>query len=139
MTDVDLRTLERFICPASDGHPAGHVNRPHRWQPSANGEPTCSFCGSQHPDDFLAHLKRVVADPSIVVRVDLATQRHKAYLLRPDVAHAGDGPIKFYFWHLLLVDDEVEMRIEHAWKHACDVSATKFSAHLAQQFPRAVP
>lgn len=69
------------------------------WRPEPNGERSCSFCGSAHPDDFDRHLDRVLADPDARVTVDLADGRHKVYLHRPEARVAGEGPIKFYVAH----------------------------------------
>lgn len=68
----------------------------------------CSYCGSWHPDEFLAFLK-VVASPNQPGHIEGTRKNYKIYLHRPGISHAGQGAIKFYKWHLPApVDEETE-------------------------------
>jgi hypothetical protein len=32
------------------------------WAPRSNGDHTCSYCGSLHPDQFIEHMRRYLID-----------------------------------------------------------------------------
>jgi hypothetical protein len=53
----------------------------------------CSYCGSWHPDEFLAHARAGG-------EVELSDKGYKIYVQRPGIKNAGEGAIKFYTQHI---------------------------------------
>lgn len=103
------------------------------WEPGKNGERSCSFCGSMHPEDFDRHLDRVIAEPANdKVRISMADGRHKFYVERPEVRNACEGPIKFYSAHALPdwfpVDSPASIKLTRAAR----LSEAKFTRHLEE-------
>jgi len=74
---------------------------------------TCSFCGSLHPEDFLALLKLAISN-SELCRIERSDKSYKFYIYRPDVKNAGDGAIKFYTHHLH--DETLTHELNKLWK-----------------------
>lgn len=73
------------------------------WRSEPNGDRTCSFCGSLHPDDAIKHLKRYVETGGKEGRFSTTSKTYKVYVNGPNVKNAAEGGIKFYVWH---ADDE---------------------------------
>jgi hypothetical protein len=71
---------------------------PDKWN-DRPGYRACSFCGSQHPDEFMAALED---GKSTLIPTD---KNYKAYLQTPGLSNSQ---IKFYFQHL---SAEQKMRI----------------------------
>ena len=72
---------------------------------AAHGNRVCSFCGSLHPDDFLALVKasaEAQADASYEtsVQIEPSDKSYKLYVHQPGVRNAHEGGIKFYTMHL---------------------------------------
>ena len=61
---------------------------------------TCSYCGSWHPDEFLAFLDEVVRTKAEKCSIDVADNHNKVYVNRPNVKNAHEGAIKFKINHL---------------------------------------
>lgn len=90
---------DKFTCPLNGGWskiaPAGQDF----WRRSGKDR-TCSYCGSWHPEEFLAHVEKVIAHGGIDYRASLNDHKDKIYVDRPNVFNAGDGAIKFKTAHL---------------------------------------
>ena len=68
------------------------------WRHEPNGDRTCSFCGSLHPADWLALLKKM---PELEgAYVHWSDKNYKLYIHRPEIRNASEGGIKFYTWHI---------------------------------------
>ncbi|MDF1720500.1 MAG: hypothetical protein P1U65_07495 [Minwuia sp.] len=103
MTDQsEIRDHGEFFCAS---RPAGsppvftrdHVN-PDIWHVLPNGDRSCSYCGSLHPDDFGRLLDRGL-DPDDPVEIGPTAKGYKVYVSQPDVRNASEGGIIFYSWH----------------------------------------
>ena len=71
-----------------------------QWRVMPNGDRTCSFCGSLHPDDFLA-LCKLAGEEGADVRIVPTDKDYKVYVHRNNVANAIEGGMKFYKWHVV--------------------------------------
>lgn len=69
------------------------------WEVEPNGDRTCSYCGSLHPDDFTEIIEGY-AEGKEGFHFDLSTKAYKRYAHRPGVKNATEGGIKFYAHHL---------------------------------------
>jgi hypothetical protein len=81
-------------CPRNDDVTAEHSY----WR----GDRTCSFCGSMHPDDFMAAIK----GGNQIVPTD---KNYKAY-----VKTSNGGQQKFYFQHLDIHQQDEFIRLYNA-------------------------
>lgn len=70
---------------------------PDTWDWMPDGNRTCSFCGSIHPDDLMAICKKALTDERY--SVEGTTKSYKVYLRQPGVRNASEGAIKFYMHH----------------------------------------
>lgn len=70
---------------------------PDSWEIGPDGNRTCNYCGSIHPDDFTAILERSKIDSRY--RIEGSTKSYKYYIKQPDVRNASEGAIKFYTHH----------------------------------------
>lgn len=68
------------------------------WEKRGN-DTTCSFCGSMHPDEFMA-LCEESTKPNALVEIEKTDKRYKYYIKRPGILNAQQGAIKFYMQHL---------------------------------------
>lgn len=84
---------EPLLCPSVAG---GTEALPDGWRIEPNGERSCSYCGSMHPDDLMAFLNSV---DGVSRWIDLNDNKHKVYIHRPEVESAKEGPIKYYIIH----------------------------------------
>jgi hypothetical protein len=75
-----------------------------KWEYSPNGDRTCSFCGSLHPEDFMDLVRKAAAGEPI--EVEPSDKTYKIYVGRQSVKNASEGGIKFYTWHLPTISDE---------------------------------
>lgn len=98
------------------------------WQIAPNGDRTCSFCGSLHPEDYVAIVKDYVADvPG--VQFDTSNKGYKRYARRAGISNAGQGGIKFYGAHI--PTDEAERAALHA---ADQAACIKFSRLMTEAY-----
>jgi len=89
---------DEFMCASRQQGPSNFPG-PDRWRTEPNGDRTCSYCGSLHPDDFAAILEGYSkGEPGF--RFGTTDKAYKRYGNRPGVQNAGHGGIKFYTWHL---------------------------------------
>lgn len=70
---------------------------PDTWDLGPDGNRTCSYCGSLHPDDFMAICRKAITDERY--SVDPSDKRYKVYVRQPGVRNASEGAIKFYMQH----------------------------------------
>lgn len=96
---------------------------------------TCSFCGSMHPQDFMAFLQRVI-DEGDDVRLERSDKRYKIYLHRPGISNAFDGAIKFYTQHLTQLDAATMSRFENLFGTAHALSLEKWRRYHEVQRER---
>ena len=71
---------------------------PDTWDLGMDGNRTCSFCGSIHPDDLMAICRKTLVDARY--GVEGSTKAYKVYVRQPGVRNAGEGAIKFYKCHV---------------------------------------
>lgn len=69
-----------------------------KWRVLPNGDRTCSYCGSLHPEDFTDIMWRY-SQHEEGYTFDRSTKGHKDYGSRPGVSNAAEGGIKFYGNH----------------------------------------
>lgn len=77
----------------------------------------CVYCGSWHPEEFIAWVNAMKSSPSDGVfsisigtpdkrqklwmpRMEVSDRKNKIYVHREGIRNAGDGPIKVYVAHL---------------------------------------
>ena len=87
------------------------------WETRPNGDRTCSYCGSLHPDDFLDIMRRYAAGEA-GYSFSLTTKSYKAYASRAGVQNASQGGIKFYGHHAVPEGDPKRAEHEAAWNAA---------------------
>jgi len=93
------------------------------WRRAPNGDRTCSYCGSLHPEDFLdIMIKYIEQEPGY--RLETTSKPYKIYANRSGVQNASQGGIKFYFNHL--VDPEHHELFEGLKPLASAVMARKY-------------
>lgn len=88
------------------------------WEKRGNDR-VCSFCGSLHPADFEAVLKRVISDAKC--SISLSDKGYKIYVNRPEIRNARDGAIKYYKQHNYTNADDIA-RIEPLFLQAVNLS-----------------
>lgn len=88
------------------------------WRVLPNGDRTCSFCGSMHPEDLLAFMEKMSELPG--ARLEMSDKSYKMYIHRPEVSNAGDGAIKFYMWHI--GSSEMADKLQAAHDKVADLS-----------------
>lgn len=94
-----------------------------------DGNRTCSYCGSIHPDDLMAICRKTLTDERY--GVEGTTKSYKVYVRQPGVRNAGEGAIKFYMHHAPAEPSKQEQEIFSA---ALRATTERFNALL----PRAV-
>ena len=110
----------------------------------SNGNRVCSFCGSLHPDDFLALVKQsaevdeTTAVYTEVVRIEPSSKSYKVYVNQPGVRNAHEGGIKFYTQHLPVKDGKPDLTPEQQadYRKAVYKSKVLFERYLAHRFPQ---
>ncbi len=75
----------------------GDQDLPDTWDFGPDGNRTCSFCGSIHPDDLMKICQLTLADERYGIEV--TTKSYKYYVRQPGVRNASEGAIKFYMTH----------------------------------------
>lgn len=123
-----MSKIETHICGSRQTTPTppGYADRD-TWRAEANGDRTCSFCGSLHHDDWL-RLMRDALDPKTETRIDLSDKGYKFYVHQAGVRNASQGGIKFYTWHIPSDAWAAEANAIH--KDVTAASRAKFEAHM---------
>jgi|GEM_PF-6015370 len=70
---------------------------PDTWDLGPDGNRTCSYCGSIHPDDLMKICRKTLVDARYAI--EGTTKSYKVYVRQPGVMNAGQGAIKFYMHH----------------------------------------
>jgi hypothetical protein len=85
-----------YTCPRRMGHHGPWKSEPglDGWDALPNGDRTCTFCGSLHPDDVI----RLTASPEVSWE-KASGKNYKLYVRQLGVSNASEGGIKFYLWH----------------------------------------
>lgn len=104
------------------------------WRKQGN-DLCCSYCGSWHPEQFLAFCREVVSSPDINVRIEMSDKRYKIYATRPGIRNADYGAIKFYMHHAPLTEDGRlnDDDFVDTVNAAIDASHKKFAALMARK------
>lgn len=88
-------TGEMHTCPRRAEGPLYAEENADTWN-VYGADRTCSYCGSWHPDEFLAFVKTV---DGVDGHLDVSDKKYKIYVRRKGIKNAGEGAIKFYFQH----------------------------------------
>jgi hypothetical protein len=75
----------------------GSQAKPDTWGYGPDGNRTCSYCGSIHPDDLMKICRLALKDERY--SIDGTTKSYKVYVRQPGVQNASEGAIKFYMHH----------------------------------------
>jgi hypothetical protein len=70
---------------------------PDTWDMEPDGNRTCSYCGSIHPDDLMEICRKALVDERY--GIEGTTKSYKVYVQQPGVRNAAEGAIKFYMHH----------------------------------------
>lgn len=104
---------------------------PDTWDRGPDGNRTCSYCGSLHPEDFFALVKRAAdAGPDCnddVPSISPSDKGYKIYVRQKAVRNAGEGGIKFYTQHL---PRPVPQERHDEYSKAIQVSNVRFEQEL---------
>lgn len=82
---------------------------PDTWDLGPDGNRTCSYCGSIHPDDLMAICEKAITDERY--GIEGTVKNYKVYVRQPGVRNASEGAIKFYRQHAPRAPSEREMRL----------------------------
>lgn len=113
---------ETFFCGRGAGPNSpfkAPMNGEATWRTEPNGDRTCSYCGSLHPDDFLDIMEKYAAGTP-GYRFSLTDKSYKVYAQRDGVENASQGGIKFYGAHAVPEGDPRRAAHEAAWKAAVE-------------------
>lgn len=93
---ASIEALHRHCCPSriQDGRIEHEKENPDYWRVLANGDKTCSYCGSLHVDSVL----KIVREYGVSV-IEPTDKQYKWYISRSNVTNAGQGGIKYYRYH----------------------------------------
>jgi len=131
----EKRFSPKMTCPDRTRNPIFCVegNGMDWWRKEANGDRTCSFCGSLHPEDFEYLIEVCIKDPT-KCRLEAASgKNYKVYVDRPEVINAGFGGIKFYTWHCQGLGEKHCQDIQLRLNKALKLSAIEYDK-IASQF-----
>lgn len=114
---------DKQTCPRRMGEmgPWEHKENLDAWQ-QVGSDRVCSFCGSLHPADFEAVLKRVIEDKKC--SISLSDKSYKVYVNRPEIRNASEGAIKYYKQHNYVDADDIA-RIEPLFIQAVNLSKSR--------------
>lgn len=104
-----MTSHEKFKCPRREEAPPGwlaQLDEYDTWLPKPGTKGTCSYCGSMHPDEFMA---LVIAGEAI----GTTTKNYKAYIREHE---------KFYYQHLSVDQGKMLVTLYNARK-------TQFEVH----------
>lgn len=102
---------------------------PDTWDMGPDGNRTCSYCGSIHPDDLMEVCRRTIDDPQY--SVDGTDKSYKVYVRIPGVRNASEGAIKFYMHHAHREPTPEQVRL---FADAVRVSRERFSERYSRRF-----
>lgn len=105
---------------------------PDTWDRGPDGNRTCSYCGSLHPEDFFALVKAAAdAGPDAgddVPSIDPSDKGYKVYVRQKGVRNASEGGIKFYTQHL---PRPVPVERNAEYSKAVQASRVRFERQMA--------
>lgn len=101
---------------------------PDTWDVGPDGNRTCSWCGSCHPEDMLEICRKTLVDERYAV--EKTDKRYKVYLKQPGVQNAGQGAIKFYMAHAPENPTEADQQL---FADAVRVSWERFEARFRER------
>lgn len=78
--------------------PSHHLPAEDTWRPVENGDLTCSYCGSMHPDKVLEISEKIIAGDD-TFSLSGTQKSYKIYVRQKGVTNASQGGIKFYSHH----------------------------------------
>lgn len=137
MTEKTERIIDKEAgthrCGSRDQNPMADRASPgdDEWVKCTNGDRTCSYCGSLHPDDFKRILEKA-ADPSDDTFAERATgKNYKIYVNQPGISDAFAGGIKFYTWHLPASNIELSL----LYNDASELLSEKLHKRMSKLFP----
>jgi hypothetical protein len=78
-------------------HGATDHDLPDTWDLGPDGNRTCSYCGSIHPDDLMEICRKTLESEEY--GVEGTDKSYKVYVRQPGVRNASEGAIKFYKQH----------------------------------------
>lgn len=82
------------------------------WRKEKNGDRTCSYCGSLHPDDMIDIMYGYIEGKE-GYEFEPSDKGYKIYAKRAGVKNAMEGGIKFYTNH---ITDQVRDAFNAAWQ-----------------------
>jgi len=128
---------EHHLCPSRPGTPkAPGYPETDTWRVLPNGDRTCSFCGSLHPDDWL-RLMGEAKDPESRTLIDKSNKGYKFYVHQAGVQNALEGGIKFYNWHIPSADWAAQANAMH--QEVMVASRKKLEARMARPDGKGAP
>lgn len=98
---------------------------PDTWDHGPDGNRTCSYCGSIHPDDLMAICRKTIVDERY--GVEGTTKNYKVYVRQPGVRNAGEGAIKFYMHHAPSPPSEADQKL---FSEALRVTRERFDRRM---------
>jgi hypothetical protein len=101
---------------------------PDTWDYGPDGNRTCSYCGSIHPDDLMAICRKTLTDDRY--GIEGTTKSYKVYVRQPGVRNAGEGAIKFYMQH---APKNPRAEDQQLFADACRISSERFMAQFAKR------
>lgn len=99
---------------------------PDTWDMGPDGNRTCSYCGSIHPDDLMKICRLVLTDERYAI--EGTTKSYKVYVRQPGVVNASQGAIKFYKQHAPANPSQEDQDL---FAEAVRVSGERFRARMA--------
>ncbi len=72
---------------------------PDSWNFMPDGNRTCSYCGSIHPEDMVRLVSKCIHSNAEEVRIEPSDKKYKTYVWQKGIVNASQGGIKFYMWH----------------------------------------
>lgn len=110
---------------------------PDTWDLGPDGNRTCSYCGSLHPEDMMKLVRKCIDTNGEDVSIEPSDKRYKVYVRQKDVLNAGQGGIKFYMSHVIPAMLTDEKQAEYAL--ACQISSEQFNKRLETRFRGIAP
>lgn len=102
---------------------------PDRWNYRPDGNRTCSYCGSIHPDDLMAICRKIPTDDRYAV--EPTDKSYKVYVRIPGVRNASEGAIKFYKQHAPAAPTEEEKQL---FAEAIRISDRRYDEKMKARF-----
>lgn len=123
--------------PMISGRFGGDKPLPDTWDMGPDGNRTCSYCGSIHPDDLMEICRKTIVDErygveSTTKSYKVYVRQHKVYVRQPGVRNASEGAIKFYMHH---APEKPSAADQQLFKNALRATAERFEAEWQKRYP----